>query len=155
MNFSTNLIRKWRNQMPTKEQIEAIVVELQRIMRICDWDVKLEIVNSREMDATVKASYIPEGYCQKERYYKRATIFLLENMEIDWYFVLIHELYHIVQEDLSNCMDNIVYPMIADEDIRQKVEKQFDFYYEQLDCLTTRIIIGLYPVTNFKHILEA
>jgi ssRNA-specific RNase YbeY (16S rRNA maturation enzyme) len=142
--------------MPTKEQIEKIVTELQKIMRIQDWDVSIEIVNDREMDSIAKSDYIPRGYCHRNRHYKTAKISLNkddEDFEKDWYYVLIHELYHVVFEDSDHFWDNEVKHAI-EENRFLELEKKRDFYVERLNCDLTRQFLTLYPASNFDHILK-
>jgi len=140
--------------MPTKEQIEQITKELQKIMRIQDWDITPEIVNSREMDGIVKYDYVPGGYCHKNRHFKTADIYLnKEHTDNDWYYVLVHELYHVVFEDSDNFWDNEVERAI-EEDRLSELNKKHDFYVERLICDLTRQFVSLYPVSNFDYILK-
>lgn len=141
--------------MPTKEKIEAIIKELQKILRIQDWDIKLEIVNNREMDSIAKEDYIPGGSCSRNRYYKEATVYLnKEYTSNDWYYVLIHELYHIVLEDIDNFWDNEVRHCIVDDE-RKRMDDGYSFYIERLNCDLTRQFVSLFPVAKFGNILNA
>ena len=140
--------------IPPKEQIEAIIKELQKIMRIQDWDISIEIVNKREMDGTAKIDYIPAGFCHKNRYFKTAKISLnKDDDEKDWYYVLIHELYHVVFEDSDNFWDNEVKHAIEEERFKE-LDNKNDFYKERLNCDLTRQFMNLYPTSNFNHILK-
>jgi len=136
--------------MPTKEQIEQILTELQGVMRIQDWDVSIEIVNDREMDSIAKCEYIPGGYCYRNRHYKTAAISLnkdYEDYEKDWYSILIHELYHVVLEDMDNFWDNEVFRLLP-EDKQGSIGEKHTFYIERLNCDLTRQFCGLHPLSH-------
>lgn len=67
-------------KIPEKELVEQKIKELQQIMRVQDWDITLEIVNDREMDAIAKSDYIPSGYNDRNRSHtplNRLRLFLI------------------------------------------------------------------------------
>lgn len=132
--------------MPTKEQIEAIIIELQKIMRLQDWDIELKYLSATEMfretnDITTIAD------CTRSRAHHLATIRL--NYEADktgevvggWYRTLVHEMYHIMIDSFDYC--------VGFEEGNDGVS----LAKERLVCDLARTFINIYPVKNFEHIL--
>jgi len=138
--------------MPDIEKLKEIIKELQKIMRIQDWDIDIHLINDKEMDATCKMDYIPSGYCSRNRYYKSANIYLncedKNNIDGDWYNTLIHEMFHIIMDSLDKFMDNTLFPII-EENKKDSMQDKYDFEKEKVDCMFARLFVNAYPVTNF------
>lgn len=135
--------------LPSQMRLEQIKNDLQKIMRIQDWDITIEIVNKREIDSIAKCDYIPGGYCHRNRHFKTADIYLnKEHTDDDWYYVLVHELYHVVLEDMDNFWDNEVKRYVKEEEFG-RLDNKHSFFIERLNCDLTRQFFSLYPVTNF------
>lgn len=142
--------------MPNKEQIEAIIKELQSICRIQDWDIKLHMKNDEEMDSICKRDFIPAGYCTRYREHRLARIYLNHEAweyKEDWYAVLVHEIHHVIFDEFQYCCENL-FDYIP-EGAKSNLESDFDVQKERIVCQITRIFCKTYPATNFKSILEA
>ncbi len=134
--------------MPTKEQIEAIICELQKIMRLQDWDIELNYFSAIEM---YKKTDVIEtiANCTRSRAHHLATIDF--NYEMDktgevvggWYNTLVHEMYHILVDG---------YDYTAD--LPKNDDGGISLVKERLVCDLTRVFVTIFPVTNFNHILE-
>jgi hypothetical protein len=139
--------------MPTKEQIEAIIRELQRIMRIQDWDISFEYCGDRKMqELSGEYNY---ACCERNIRLRRAEIYI--NREHDgigeWYSTLVHEMYHIVTNDAYyHAMSLLDY--VSDENIKNKERNMFKNYNEQMIELLAKGFVNAYPVTNFDQILN-
>lgn len=141
--------------MPTKEQIEAIINELQKILRIQDWDIKLHMKNDEEMDSVCKRNFIPAGFCIRFREYKLARVYLnyeADQYKEDWYSVLIHEVYHIVFDDFDCFCDNLTDFMR--EELRDELQSDYELQKERLINQLARGFVNAYPASNFEHILN-
>jgi hypothetical protein len=141
--------------MPTKEQIEAIIKELQRIMRLQDWDLFYNHCTKAEMLLHTEASD-NLGYYSVNIKRNCADIYLnieAEDNQKEWYGSLVHELYHIVT--ISYRIRVLEMKPFLDEKYREEIKRDSTDYYEQMVDNLTRIFVKLHPVTNFKHILEA
>jgi hypothetical protein len=138
--------------LPSKEKLDTILKKLQEIMRLQDWDITLEIINAREMDATAKRNYIPGGYCGRNRHYKTATISINRESDdaSDWYMVLVHELHHVQMDNLDSYFDNYLIHSV-NENERDDIENGFNFEIERLNCALTRAFMNAYPVTKFEE----
>lgn len=137
--------------IPEIEIVKATAQKLQKVLRVQDWDIQVEILNDKEMDSTCKRDYIPSGYCSRNRYFKNCTISLLKTMLDDWYETLVHEMVHVIQEDMSNWVDNRLIPSISDKAVSDAADKDFSFYNEQLCCYITRIIVSLLPLELIQN----
>jgi hypothetical protein len=126
--------------IPDKSKIEEIIRELQKIMRIQDWDIELKIYNRMEMNDLCKESYVPAAHVSIYKHYKRAIIQMCtdhDNIE-NWYNSLLHEMTHILTDDFDQFMDYI-----------KCDRKQYDDCYEKMTCDIARALENAYPVTNF------
>lgn len=137
--------------MPTKEQIEAIIKELQKVLNLRDWTISLYLVNQYEMKDIMQASHYDHiGCCKRFPDRRDAQIRLnTDHSRIDdcWYSTVIHEMLHIHTSVLEDIVTNIT----DDGDFERN-----HFYYEAetLNCSMEKIIASIYPVSNFDHILK-
>ncbi len=137
--------------LPTKEQIEAIIQELQKIMRIQDWDIEFRFTNQYELKDDMKAENFDHiGLCDRTPNQKRAIIKINTDhsrFETEWYNVLVHELLHIIVCDLEdiciNCMNDGTYEW-----------KHFTYMAEGVNVAFEKIFVKLYPISNFDYILK-
>jgi hypothetical protein len=131
--------------MPTKEQIEAIIKELQKIMRIQDWDIEVELISGLEMAKKSDGELDTDGLCYRNLKRNYAMISINKEICDDWYYVLVHEMIHIPSTLL----------IATAEAYFNEKHSYFDIIYEQFTDNLARLFIALYPITNFNHILEA
>jgi hypothetical protein len=137
--------------LPDKAKLEMIIKELQVIMRLQDWDIYLHLISQYEMKDIMKADHYDHiGCCERIPNQKIAHIKLnVDHSRIDenWYSTIVHEMLHIhtcVLNDIAlNCMDN--------DDF---VYKHFDYESEGLNITFEKIFVKIYPITNFRQILE-
>jgi len=144
------LIEKEGN-MPTKEQIEQIIRELQKVLHVQDWVIQLYLVSQYEMkDIMDTDHYDHAGCCKRFPDRKEAHISLnIDHTRIDecWYLTVIHEMLHIH----TSALDDIVMNITDEEDYGRK---HFFYENETLNCSMEKIIAGIYPISNFDHILN-
>lgn len=142
--------------LPSKESLDKILKQLQSVMRLQDWDIDIEVINDREMDSVAKQNnYIPGGHCLKNRYYKTATISInkdWDEINEEWYMVLVHELHHVQAEEMDNYFDNYILPCVK-EDKKDEIETGNDFEKEKLNCRLTREFCNAYSIDNFKELI--
>ncbi|MDD5064949.1 MAG: hypothetical protein PHQ35_09380 [Phycisphaerae bacterium] len=136
---------------PSKEKIEEIIMELQRIMRIQDWNIDLKILTELEMldyDGDKKTGAVTSDYEDRNLIIIRFNKDLEQNQYDNWYNVIIHELKHVQSMKYYNRVyENMKF--IKDEELRKELEKQQDIFYEALIDRQAREFEALYPVTNF------
>jgi Zn-dependent peptidase ImmA (M78 family) len=83
--------------------VESMIIDLQKIMRIQDIDIFYFLKDNKGMERKT-GSIDSLGYCEVHRTRNIAFIFI--NTELDenndsWFETLIHELYHVVTDPLS------------------------------------------------------
>ncbi|MEN6313245.1 MAG: hypothetical protein ABFD25_03235 [Clostridiaceae bacterium] len=137
--------------MPTKEQIEQIIRELQKILHLQDWQITLYLVCQYEMKDIMKVDHYNHiGCCKRFPNQKEAQISLnIDHSRIEecWYSTVMHEMLHIHTCVLDDIVQNIT-------DNCGFERKHFFYESETLNCSIEKIINGIYPVSNFDHILK-
>lgn len=140
--------------MPTKEQIEKIIIELQRIMRIVDWDIETIYTNQYEVKHLINADHLDTAMmCERYRLRKEARIYVNVDhaaLPTDWYESIVHELYHIVTGEICDMADDLMDEINISETTK-KQKKQSD---EVMVVNLAKVFISLYPVSNFDNILK-
>jgi predicted metal-dependent peptidase len=139
--------------MITKEQIEAIIKELQKILRIQDWDITFEYCGDKKMqELTGECTYC--GCCDRDIKLKRAKIYINKDHEVinEWYPTLVHELYHIITNDVHYLAGSLL-NYVADEATRGKECDVFNNYMEQMIEILAKGFVNAYPASKFNHIL--
>jgi hypothetical protein len=143
--------------MPTKEQIEQIIKELQKILRIQDWDISFQYVS----EAEARDLYSEDCSGGNLRYRDRAESRIIINTDNSrikdvpdyWYHTLVHELYHIVTDDFICIIDDIM-PQVRDEYVRKELNDTKNVKYEHLVNRLAQGFVNAYPVSNFDNILK-
>ena len=136
------------SMIPSKEKIEEIIRELQRVMRIQDWDIDFDYCNSRKiMELTGEINY---ACCEGNMKLHKATIYINKDHEGigEWYSSLVHELYHLVTNNLEYHMKALL-DYILEETTQTKERNCIKIYHEQMVEDLTRGFVNAYPVTNF------
>lgn len=148
--YRTLQIKKGELDMaPTINELNIMLASLQKILRIQDWDVEVYLKNNREMDSICKLDYITSGYCERYRELKQAKIYLNfedEEYEKDWYFVFMHEIYHIVIDDFDYTVENAV--DFITEKIRKDVKENVRIQKERLVCNLAKGFINVCSYTE-------
>ncbi len=131
---------------PDKTKIEEIIKELQKIMRIQDWDITFEWASKTEMNGLEKHFKVDcecDGLNDISRSYKSSHIYVIDSG--DWYWNLVHELLHLVSDELCDYTTQI---------LDEKTDKEYESMQDRDIQRYTKIFTRVYPVTNFNHILE-
>lgn len=142
--------------LPTKEQIEAIIQELQKIMRIQDWDIEFKYVSESEA-RDIYGNDCSGGNMRKRDTEESQIIINKDNLRIKtesdyWYHTLIHELYHIVTDRFIYEVDETT-ALIPDEIVRKNLSETINIRYEELVNKLAKGFVNAYPVSNFHNIL--
>jgi hypothetical protein len=140
--------------MPTKEQIEQIIKELQRIMRILDWDIGIEYTNQYEVKHLMNSDNLDTAMmCERYRLRKEARIYVnVDHLALptDWYECIVHELYHIVTGEICDIADDLMDEINISETTRRQKKQSTEVMVVHL----AKIFTSLYPVSNFDYILK-
>ena len=135
---------------PTKEEIEMIVKKFQKIARIEDWDIEVELKNDAEMNLACGIEFIPAGFCTRYREHKKAILLLnyeSEQWKEDWYYVFLHEIHHIVFDDLDYAYETLFDYM--PEKIADKKRGEIKVRKERFICELAKEFKNAYPKENF------
>jgi hypothetical protein len=131
--------------IPSKEKIEEIIKELQKIMRIQDWCIAFDLLGNKEF---------AERYGEKEQAYNcinrlldYSYITINKDITSDWYVSLVHELIHLVCDPLETA-GTMAYNMAAKNNQRC-VEDVMKVSIERSVERMAKIFCTVYPVTNF------
>jgi hypothetical protein len=143
--------------MPTKEQIEAIIKELQKILRIQDWNISFRFVSEAEA-RDLYGEECSGGNLRKRCSAESQIIINADNPRIKdepdyWYHTLVHELYHIVTDDFIYTVDDIM-PHVRDEYVRKELNDTKNVKYEHLVNKLAQGFVNAYPLSYFNHILN-
>lgn len=136
--------------------IEGLTQELQKIMRIQDWDIVVECVSALEM---LNDGYNAntEGLCTRDRRHGDALIQIntdhkgnKEALESDmyndgWFTTLIHELFHVVIGEVAD-QEDVMLEYITDKTAKDSLEGECDVKQEHLVNHLTKIILNTLPV---------
>jgi predicted FMN-binding regulatory protein PaiB len=140
--------------MPTKEQLQAIVKELQVIMRIQDWEIVVEVLDGYKM--AEESHYDNSGESRRSMRHKYARILINKDHpynEPDWYLTLIHELKHVQTTEFQYVLYGFL-KQLEDSPMKSLVQQQLDDLYEQQMNIMASEFAKIYPVENFNHILR-
>lgn len=134
--------------IPSKEKIEEIIKELQKIMRLQDWDIEirylngLDFVNKHDTDAvmiasineTINRAFIDVSYERKD-------------ISKDWYHGIVHELFHI----LLNRYEEWKGPILGflNESTADAYKERYRIIDESITDKLAGVFETVYPVTNF------
>ncbi len=127
--------------LPSQEKLEGMIKELQKIMRIQDWDITLKLLTAREMNSQYNDCEAM-GYADRNIRLNTATICINKDnlgKENEWYETLIHELFHI-QSTLLLSTANTYF---------QKEYDYFNTIYESYTERLAQMFVTVYPATNF------
>lgn len=134
--------------LPNEDKLYEITHEVQKLLDIRDWDIRLEYADQYKMRCIMNADhYDYAGCCKRHPARKEAVITINTehgchtNDSDDWYDTLIHEIYHIVAGETQDLFHNV-----TDDDLQRKL---YDHKVETLVCGLTRTFIRLHPLTNF------
>lgn len=138
--------------LPPKEKIEEIIRELQKIMRVQDWDIELKILTSGQMQKET-GDIDNIGEADRNIHTKSAVIRL--NTEDEggcfqgWYHTLIHEMKHIQTTEFIYLLGNLLDGAEMPENIKKVIKWQTNDYYEQWMNNCAREFVTAYPLSNF------
>jgi hypothetical protein len=138
--------------IPSKERIEEIIKELQKMLRIQDWDIGFKYVSEAEA-RDLYGEDCSGGNLRRRNNAESQIIINQDNDRIKnepdyWYHTLIHELYHIVTDDFIYTVDDVM-PHVKDEYLRQELNETKNVKYEHLVNKLAQGFVNAYPAANF------
>lgn len=128
-------------ELPSIEKLRDIVADIQKIMRIQDWDISIKLLSAREMNSQYNDCNIT-GYAYRNVKLNTATIYLnKDNLgdKNEWYATLIHELFHVQSTLLISTAEAYL----------QKEYDYFNTIYESYTERLAQMFVNIYPVSNF------
>jgi hypothetical protein len=138
--------------LPDKLKIEEIIKELQKIMRIQDWDIEIDFLTGKEFyDDNGEFSMV--NHINRLRNYSNIDIDVeCQDNKDNWYHNLVHELMHLVT-------DAFYYSTIKSfnalpSESKKAVENDSNVSNERTVDKLAVIFVSIYPITNLNHILE-
>lgn len=140
--------------MPTKEQIEAIIKALKPILRLSNWEIDFDYCDKYRMKDLTGNEDVACNSSDIKINYSYIYIRIDSRQTDEWYETLVHELFHLVTSDYRYHAVSLL-DYVEDETAHAKESNVLNAYYEQLVDGLSKIFCAAYPVTNFKHILEA
>jgi hypothetical protein len=126
----------------SEEKLLEITNKLQKIFRIQDWDIEVNLVNDNEMKG-INADNIL-GCNQINRTRKCSTISInYEHPEMQeegqWYSTLVHELFHLIHDDINDWVE---------ENLDEKYHENYEAMMERNINRFTRIFTSVYPFSS-------
>jgi Zn-dependent peptidase ImmA (M78 family) len=132
--------------MPDIETLKKYLEILQCIMRIQDWDIEIFRANDNEAKGVFGEECF--GCNAVNRSVKAARIYINADRCKDdgsdgWYFTLIHELYHLVHDDLDDwCEEHL-----TDEKLKDNYKVEMERNINRL----ARIFVSVYPLESLTE----
>jgi len=137
--------------MPTEKQLNLICQELQKIMRIQDYDIDVVYKPTEELQREES-----EGEVQGQIFIvpiNNAVHIEISSDCLDWYITLVHELKHFQTFKAHELA--VQFTDIIDEDNDTKSGYlMYNKYYEQMIDRLAKEFVVLYPKRKFNHILR-
>jgi hypothetical protein len=141
--------------------IDALTKELQKTMRIQDWDTVVNLSTATDM---LESGYDAntEGLCTRDRRHGDALIeinvdhknnkmpYSSDIYNDGWLPTLIHELFHIVVGDVCDQTDTIL-EYITDKTANKSLSSEFDVRQESLVNHLTKILLNIIPVEELLN----
>ena len=137
--------------IPSKEKLEEIVKELQKIMRIQDWDIEVKLCTAKEMQRDT-GDFENMGEAFRNIRHKYSVIRLNaqdEDNEKEWYHTLVHELKHVQTTEFIYVFQKIFDNLEMPDNVRKVYREQVDDLYEQWMNVCAREFITMYPESRF------
>jgi ubiquinone biosynthesis protein Coq4 len=139
--------------MPDKVKLEEIIKELQKIMRIQDWDIEVVYTNQYEVKHLMKSDDLDTAMmCERYRLRKEARIYVNVDhsaLPTHWYESIVHELYHIVTGEICDITDDLMDEINISETTRRQKKQSGEVMVVHL----AKIFTSLCPVTNFEGVI--
>ena len=131
--------------IPSKERLEEIIKELQRIMRIQDWDIDIEVLSKQKYEA---AGY-GEGQAHNRiiRVLNKSLISINKDLTSDWYKSLLHELIHLAFDPMEQAGINAC--NLTTGNASKCIDDNYMVAMERTVEKFAGILASVYPVTNF------
>lgn len=140
--------------LPTKEQIEAIIRELQKILNIQQWEITFYFCDKYKMK-DMSSDESNWAACKRNMQRNCAQIYLNTECDglSDWYDSIVHEMYHIVTQDW-NYHSKALLDYVPEGAAYDKEENMLNIYYESSIDRLAQGFVNAYPVSNFNSILN-
>lgn len=125
---------------PNKDTLEKSIKVLQKIMRIQDWNIDVELISSREMASKYpdKADFHTQAMSDRNLRRNYAEISMNKDNICDegetWYDTLIHEMLHVQETEYFNTVkaymsENGTFFQTIHERYIDKLQKVFSYVY--------------------------
>lgn len=137
--------------IPSKEKFEEIVKELQKIMRIQDWDIDVKLLTAKQMNEET-GDHENLGEVMRNMRHKYALIRINaqdEDNDKEWYHTLVHELKHIQTTEFIYVFHKIFSNLEMPDNVRKVYKEQIEDLYEQWMNVCAREFVSLYPESRF------
>jgi hypothetical protein len=136
--------------MPTKEQIEQIIRDLQPILRIADWDISVDILPAKEFKE--KTNSDGQAHNHIVRTLNSSHITINSDGTCDWYTSLLHELVHLIFDSIEQAGTNAC--NLTSGNVSKCIDDNYMVAMERTVDRIANIIAKIYPISNFDHILK-
>jgi hypothetical protein len=142
-------------KLPSREKMQKITERLQKLMRLQDWNIEIKYISARAMEEDIDdAKCLADSV--RDRRFKYAIInYNAEENQEDWYQTLVHEMTHVQTTELISFIKDIVDLMDSPESVSSFYKDTITNYYEQWMNLVADEFTKVYPVDNFRDILES
>jgi len=122
--------------VPENDKLKEITEKLSKILRIQDWDIKVNVVSGYEFAEKTELECTCDGACCRNVRLNTAEIYLNKEKDVDWYETLIHELLHIQSTELIHCAEAYF----------EETHSYFTDIYESLIEKQAQIFCKIYPL---------
>lgn len=131
--------------IPSKEKLTEITKELQKILRVQDWDIDVDVCSQEEFE---KNGYPDEqAHNTVVRLLNKSAIYINKDATDDWYKSLVHELMHLVFDPVEQ--SGIVATGVTSGRVSKCIDDIYMVNMERTVERVSQIFCSVYPVTNF------
>lgn len=134
--------------LPAKDVMQKIVTHLQKVMRIQDVDIDLQYVDQYHMKHLYGEDHFDTiMLCMRYRLRKEATIYINvdhPDCQDDWYSCIVHELFHVINWEFPDMIDDLLDEIDAGEFLRRRKKEIEESTVSRLE----KIFVNLYPLSN-------
>jgi hypothetical protein len=131
--------------IPSKEKIEEIIKELQKIMRIQDWDISVSVLSREEFIKEHKSD--EQAKIKISRYLNAAHIDINSDTTSNWYKSLLHELIHLAFDPIEQAGINAC--NLTSGNVSRCIDDDYTVAMERTVEKMAAIFNSVYPITNF------
>lgn len=135
--------------------LEGMTVELQKLLRVQDWDISTELLDNNCFYRSHDSDNI-QGDCTRDRWRRQALVRInidhqgtqepLMSMNQGWLHTLIHEVLHVFVDDFTSIAETAIND---DSDMSKYYQSQLTIQQESLINRMTRLVLSLMDVEAF------